>query len=59
MSGQKKTILIVDDEFFLAETIRYRLEAEGYEVLYAENGEEALKMLGEKRVDLKIGRAHV
>lgn len=48
MGEKKKKILIVDDEFFLAETIRYRLEAEGYEVLYAENGAEALKILSGK-----------
>lgn len=49
-----KTVLIVEDEFFLAETIRARLEFLGYDVAYAENGEEALKLLRETRVDLVI-----
>jgi two-component system, OmpR family, alkaline phosphatase synthesis response regulator PhoP len=37
-----KTILIVDDELDLVETIRFPLELEGYKVLVSSNGEDAL-----------------
>jgi two-component system alkaline phosphatase synthesis response regulator PhoP len=37
-----KTILIVDDELDLVETIRFPLELEGYTVLVSCNGEDAL-----------------
>ncbi|MBI5299402.1 MAG: response regulator [Deltaproteobacteria bacterium] len=47
-----KTILIVEDEFFLAETIRARLEFLGYDVAYAENGLEALQLLEITHIDL-------
>ncbi|QQR80888.1 MAG: response regulator [Deltaproteobacteria bacterium] len=50
----KKKILLVEDEFFLAENIRNRLEFSGYDLSYAENGEEALKMLERQPCDLVI-----
>lgn len=37
-----KKILIVDDERDVLETVRFRLELEGYEVIAASNGFEAL-----------------
>lgn len=52
--AEKKKILIVEDEFYLAETIKARLEYQGYEVLYAENGAEALKLLASTPVDLVL-----
>lgn len=53
MKKEKQNILIVEDEVFLAETIGARLEFLGYEVSYAENGEEAMKKLSsDNLVDL-------
>jgi two-component system alkaline phosphatase synthesis response regulator PhoP len=49
--GQKK-ILVVDDEVDLVETIRFPLEAEGFNVLVAYNGEDALNMARTENPDL-------
>ena len=38
-----KKIMLVEDEFFLAEMIKLRLESDGYIVSYAENGKQALE----------------
>ena len=38
-------ILVVDDEANIRETIAFILEMEGYDVILAENGEEALEKL--------------
>jgi CheY-like chemotaxis protein len=46
-----QTILIVDDEFGLAETVGDVLMAMGYEVMTAVNGRLALGALREKRPD--------
>ena len=48
----KKKILIVDDEPELVNLIRLRLEANGYEVIDASNGEEGLKKVEEERPDI-------
>jgi len=48
----KKRILVVDDEVDLVETIRFSLELEGYEVLVAYNGEEALNQARKENPDL-------
>jgi len=40
-----KTILVVDDEYAIAEALRALLEDEGYRVLTASNGAEALDLL--------------
>ncbi|MEA3351522.1 MAG: response regulator, partial [Chloroflexota bacterium] len=47
-----KKILIVDDEKIIRVSVSNILEAEGYDVLTAENGTEALNILEEKEVDL-------
>ncbi|MCE1245372.1 MAG: response regulator [Firmicutes bacterium] len=44
-SGSGKTILVVEDEFHIREIVRLNLEMEGYKVLYAENGKEALDII--------------
>jgi two-component system alkaline phosphatase synthesis response regulator PhoP len=49
--GQKK-ILVVDDEVDLVETIRFPLETEGFNVLVAYNGEDALNMARTENPDL-------
>jgi DNA-binding response OmpR family regulator len=48
----KKRILIVDDEVDLVETVRFSLELEGYDVLIAYNGEEALNQARKEDPDL-------
>ena len=49
-----KTILIVDDEPDIVETIKFLVESEGFCCLTAFDGEEALKLAKEKRPDLII-----
>jgi two-component system alkaline phosphatase synthesis response regulator PhoP len=53
MSNVKK-ILIADDEPDILEIIQFNLEAEGYEVITAKNGEEALEQAKKNRPDLII-----
>jgi CheY-like chemotaxis protein len=50
----KQSILIVDDEFGLAEMLREMLREYGYEVTLAINGRLALEILREGRVDLVL-----
>ncbi len=50
----EKTILIVDDEKDSVEAVGYRLEANGYKILKAYNGEEALKIVETELPDLVI-----
>lgn len=52
--SDKNKIMIVEDQFFLAEMIRTRLEFLGYESVYAENGARALELLQKDPVDLII-----
>jgi len=47
-----KKILVIDDERDLVETLTYRLEAFGYEVLTAYDGQEGLDKAREERPDL-------
>jgi two-component system response regulator AtoC len=48
------SILIVDDEALTLRTIGRALEAEGYEVFSASDGEEALKIVAEEKPDLAL-----
>jgi CheY-like chemotaxis protein len=48
------SILIVDDEFGLAEMLREMLGEYGYDVSVAINGRLALDILGERKVDLVL-----
>jgi DNA-binding response OmpR family regulator len=52
--ADSKTILIVDDEFGLAEMLRDMLRESGYEVLLAINGRLAFEILAEGKVDLVL-----
>lgn len=52
--ADKKKIMIVEDQFFLAEMIRTRLEYMGYDTIYAENGARALELLQHGSPDLII-----
>lgn len=47
-----RTILVVDDEMNIIRVIRHILEGEGFQVLEAQSGEEALKRAREGRPDL-------
>ncbi len=51
---QKNKILVVDDDPDIVELIRLRLEYDGYGVIVAENGWEALGAFRAKRSDLII-----
>ncbi len=48
------TILIVEDDPTLRETLAYNLEQESYDVLSAEDGEAGLALIRERRPDLVI-----
>jgi DNA-binding response OmpR family regulator len=48
------TILLVDDEDSIQKLLAYPLEREGYRVLQARDGEEALERFGSERVDLVV-----
>lgn len=50
----RPTILVVEDEDALATLLQYNLEKEGYEVLLAGDGEEALVSVDEKLPDLIV-----
>jgi CheY-like chemotaxis protein len=54
MEPAKQSILIVDDEFGLAEMLREMLRDSGFEVTLAINGRLALEILAEERVDLVL-----
>ncbi|QQS58774.1 response regulator [Candidatus Peregrinibacteria bacterium] len=45
---KKKKILVVEDEISYLKVYRLKLEKEGFEVLFAEDGEEALQKIKEK-----------
>ena len=52
MNGQKKKILLVEDDMALSAVYRSRLEIEGFDVREANNGEDALSVTVEYRPDL-------
>ena len=45
-------VLICDDEPYIRESVSYVARGEGYDVLTAEDGEEALRLAREERPDL-------
>jgi len=49
-----KTVLVVDDEKDMLELVRYRLEQEGFSVLTADSGENALELLREETVNALV-----
>ncbi|GIV98447.1 MAG: hypothetical protein KatS3mg057_3104 [Herpetosiphonaceae bacterium] len=49
-----KTVLIVDDELAIADMLAVMLEDEGYHVMTAENGREALIRLAQVRPDVVL-----
>ncbi len=54
MTRAPHTVLVVDDEFASLEVLALLLVGEGFQVLTAANGEEALTRLGERTVELVI-----
>jgi DNA-binding response OmpR family regulator len=50
----EQTILVVDDEEAIAEAVRKRLESEGFRVVVAGDGPEAIRMHTEHRPDLVV-----
>ncbi len=54
MSSEKKKILVVDDEESIHLLYREELEDEGYQVVSAMNGEDALKLFESEQPDLVI-----
>ena len=49
-----KTILLVDDEFGIVETLKELLEGEGFRVVCASNGKDALARVASDRPDLAV-----
>ena len=49
-----QTVLVVDDEEAIAEAVRARLESEGYRVLVAGDGPQALEIAAQERPDLVV-----
>lgn len=47
----KKKVLVVDDEVEFADMMRMRLEANGYDVIVANNGREALELVKREKID--------
>jgi two-component system phosphate regulon response regulator PhoB len=54
MTGARPTVLVVEDEAAQREVLSYNLEAEGFHVARAEDGEEAIMLFEEERPDLVI-----
>ncbi len=50
----KKQLLLIDDDLFSVETLRFALEARGYEVITATNGKDALSLVRVKQPQLII-----
>ncbi len=54
MSTDQPSVLLVEDEPAQREVLRYNLEADGFRVTAAENGEEALMLVDETAPDLIV-----
>ncbi|MDQ7814946.1 MAG: response regulator [Patescibacteria group bacterium] len=50
----KKKVLIIEDDGFLASIYAQKLELSGYEVAFATNGEDGLKLAQKDRPDLVL-----
>lgn len=54
MAADQPTVLVVEDELAQREVLAYNLEAEGFRVLKADNGEEALLVVEEDAPDIIV-----
>ncbi len=54
MSTTASTILLVDDEDSIQTLLTFPLERDGYKVVQARDGEEALRKFGEESIDLVV-----
>ena len=54
MSRQSPCVLVVEDEGAQREVLQYNLEAEGFDVVVADNGEDALLLVQEEQPDLMV-----
>jgi len=54
MTDSQTSILVVDDELSMRELLEYMLEKEGYAVICAANGKEALSRIDKDRYDLML-----
>ena len=54
MTDNQTSILVVDDELSMRELLEYMLEKEGYTVICAANGKEALTRIDKDRYDLML-----
>lgn len=54
MAPQQPCVLVVEDESAQREVLKYNLEAEGFGVVTAENGDEALLLVREETPDLIV-----
>lgn len=54
MSAEQPTVLVVEDELAQREVLAYNLEAEGFRVSKAENGDEALLLVDEDSPDIIV-----
>lgn len=54
MASTVRTVLVVDDEFGVAEVLNAILSDEGYRVITATNGRQALTRIAEQRPDLVL-----
>ena len=52
--ADRKTILVVDDDRELNDSLRITLERQGYHVLQARNGQQGKELIYQKRPDLVI-----
>src|SRR5256884_9914126 len=48
------TILLVDDEDSVQKLLTYPLERDGFRVVQARDGEQALRLFGDERIDLVV-----
>ncbi|MBK4214427.1 phosphate regulon transcriptional regulator PhoB [Paracoccus caeni] len=54
MARQAPCVLVVEDEGAQREVLQYNLEAEGFDVVVADNGEDALLLVQEEQPDLMV-----
>lgn len=54
MSAVQPTVLVVEDELAQREVLAYNLEAEGFRVSKAENGDEAMLLVDEDKPDIIV-----